>query len=474
MRLAPHVLAVCLLAAPLGAEPDARLHEAITAELAAKADTGRLAALAGELAGGLPSVAPPDPPALAEVAPDVREGEVQVALTQLSILSGGNGHLALQLAQDGRTDVIYLMSGTARLADLEAASGLVGREGKVWHLRRPLVVWPGAALVLAEGEELEMDTAGGAFLLSFGAVRIDGASLRGDGGENPVVKAFRPFLLVTGRGSLHARGASFADLGFQGPTAFRGVAVLTTGLLQSPSSPMVTGSGFERVVSLGFQGADGLVLAGNRLGGAGAVVVRDGRNLVIAGNRIGAGGKGAGLRLSGALDGVKVAANTIQGAGGNGIQVEGNVRNLDLRGNVVLANAGAGISIGHADCVTVRGNIVAANRTAGLRLSHTGAARVEDNVILSNGSAGVEVRDQSGKGPVLLADNLLARNREGLRAAGLGEVTLSGNDLSDQTPRQFAGDFAPWLGPWLSAGEALVIPAALGATPGAAVPCETE
>ena len=78
----------------------------------------------------------------------MREGEVQVALTQLSILSGGNGHLALQLAQDGRTDVIYLMSGTARLADLEAASGLVSREGKVWHLQRPLVVWPGAALKL--------------------------------------------------------------------------------------------------------------------------------------------------------------------------------------------------------------------------------------------------------------------------------------------------------------------------------------
>ena len=61
-----------------------------------------------------------------------------------------------------------------------------------------------------------------------------------------------------------------------------------------------------------------------------------------------------------------------------------------------------------------------------------------------------------------------------LRAAGLGEVTLSGNDLSGQMPRQFAGDFAPWLGPWLGAGQALVIPAAMGTTPEAAIPCETE
>lgn len=474
MRLAPPLLAACLLAAPLGAEPDARLRDAIAAELAGQADSGRLAVLASELAGGLPSVTPPEPPVLAEVAPDVREGEVQVALTQLSILSGSNGHLALQLAQNGRTDVIYLMSGTARLADLAQASDLIRREGEVWHLQRPLVVWPEAALVLSAGEELEMDTAGGAFLLSFGTVRLDGASLRGDGGENPVVKTYRPFLLVTGRGNLRAEGAGFADLGFNGPTAFRGVAVLTTGLLQSSSAPVVTDSRFERVLSLAFEGADGLVLARNRLSGAGAVVIRDGRNLVLAENRISVTGAGAGLRLSGELDGVTLVANTIHGAGGNGIQVTGRAARLDLVGNVVTGNAGAGIAIGQADCVTVRGNIIADNRTSGLRMADSGRARVEDNAILSNGSAGIEVQDQSGLGPVLLSDNLLARNREGLRAAGLGEVTLSGNDLSDQMPRQFAGDFAPWLGPWLSAGQALVIPAALGTTPEAAVPCETE
>jgi hypothetical protein len=72
---------------------------------------------------------------------------------------------------------------------------------------------------------------------------------------------------------------------------------------------------------------------------------------------------------------------------------------------------------------------------------------------------------------VLLSDNLLAQNREGLRAAGLGEVRLTGNDLADQTPRQFAGDFGPWLGAYLTAGSDLVIPAA---ATGAAVPCAME
>jgi hypothetical protein len=50
-------------------------------------------------------------------------------------------------------------------------------------------------------------------------------------------------------------------------------------------------------------------------------------------------------------------------------------------------------------------------------------------------------------------------------------VRLTGNDLADQTPRQFAGDFGPWLGAYLTAGSDLVIPAV---ATGAAVPCAME
>ena len=142
--------------------------------------------------------------------------------------------------------------------------------------------------------------------------------------------------------------------------------------------------------------------------------------------------------------------------------------------NVVTGNDGAGIVLGPSACVTIHGNIVSDNRTSGLRLAGASHARVTDNAIHRNGSAGIELRDRSGRAPVVLADNVLAGNREGLRAAGLGEIHLTGNDLSDQIPRQFAGDFTPWLGPYLTAGEALVIPAALGTPPGTDVPCKTE
>ena len=45
---------------------------------------------------------------------------------------------------------------------------------------------------------------------------------------------------------------------------------------------------------------------------------------------------------------------------------------------------------------------------------------------------------------------------------------------TSQTPRQFAGDFTPWLGPYLSAGDGLVIPAAITAAPVSPDPCQPE
>lgn len=475
MRLLPPLLAILALAGPLWAEPDAVLHGAIARVLAAGGDGEVLAVLADRLAGG---VTPPELGPDGEVAAGpmkVLEGDVQAALTQLSILAGGNGHLPLQLAQASTKDVIYLLSGRATLSGLEAA-GYLQRRANGWRLSRPLVLWPGAALVLSPGELLELDTAAGAFVLSFGDVRVTRATLRGDGGENPRVPQFRPFLLVTGQGSFRAERSTFADLGFDGPVAFRGVSVLTGGLMKPALSPVVERNRFQNVFSLSFEGGDGLVLSRNRIAGAGAaaVSVKDGRGMVLAGNRIGHTDSGAGIRLSGTLQDVVIAGNVISGGARNGLQIDGKAQRLGLRGNVIVDNDGSGVSLGPATCVAVQGNIIAGNGTAGLRLTRSGSARIADNAVLDNGSAGIEVEAQSGLGPVLLSDNVLRGNREGLRAAGLGEVRLSGNDLANQTPRQFAGDFSPWLGPYLSAGDGLVIPAAITADPVSPDPCQPE
>jgi poly(beta-D-mannuronate) C5 epimerase len=470
------LFAVLYSTAPSWAGPDVGLQDEVRAALE-KPDGEAVLALADRLAGGI--AVPPVPAAPANRdggAVEVRAGQIQAALTQLSILAGGNGHLALQLAQASRTDVIDVISGTATLADISAIQGLAPGPAEVWRLTRPLVVWPGATLVLSPGEVLELDTSAGAFILSFGEIRLTGATLRGDVGKNDRFPSFRPFLLVTGQGAFRAERSNFADLGFRGPVAFRGVSILTGGLLRPAIPTVVIASRFDRVFSLSFEGADRMVLTENRISeaGAAAISVKGGAEMVIAGNRIIGTTDGAGMRLSGALRKVAILGNLIRDGGRNGLQVDGSARGMVLRGNVVAGNAEAGISIRNASCVALQGNVMTGNGTSGLRLLRSGQVRIAGNVVLSNGAAGVEIQAQRGLGQVLLSDNLVARNREGLRAAELGEVRLTGNDLADQIPRQFAGDFGPWLGAYLSAGTDLVIPAAASDADVAAAPCGLE
>ncbi|RYH93934.1 MAG: hypothetical protein EON48_19500, partial [Acetobacteraceae bacterium] len=156
MRLLPVLLLYILASVPARAEPDPAMRAAMSAEQGQEADGEALLALAGRLSGlELPEVPDATLPVAGPV--EVRAGKIQAALTQLAILAGGNGHLSLQLAQASRTDVIDVVSGTATLADLGAVEGLVKHRDKAWRLSRPLVIWPGAALVLSPGEVLELD-----------------------------------------------------------------------------------------------------------------------------------------------------------------------------------------------------------------------------------------------------------------------------------------------------------------------------
>jgi hypothetical protein len=473
MRIAAALLVLCLPALPLPAKADMTLHPEVRAAVA-RADNERLLELAAELGGPRePSPVMPAEAAKATAPVDARPGEIQAALMQLSILSGGNGHLALQLAQASRTDVIDLISGTAGLADLEGIDGVREVRPGAWRLSRPLVIWPGAALVLSRGDVLELDTQGGAFVLSFGTVSLTEATLRGDAGVNARVPTFRPFLLITGQGSLRAERSTFANLGFRGPAAFRGVSVLTSSLMRPLASSAVIDSRLVQVFSLSAEGADGMVISGTRLeaAGAAAIAVKSGVGVVLSGNRIGGTKDGAGIRLSGVLKKVALLGNLVASGGRNGVQIDGTTQGLVLRGNVLTDNAETGLAIRNASCVAVQGNIIAGNGASGVTLSRSGQVRIAGNAILANGSAGLDVEAQAG--PMLLSDNLVADNREGLRGAGLGETHLAGNDLADQLPRQFAGDFAPFLAAYLGAEAKLVIPA-VRPTEVSSASCPTE
>ncbi|GHC56662.1 NosD domain-containing protein [Neogemmobacter tilapiae] len=401
-------------------------------------------------------------PARAEFA------DLQAALTQVAILSGANDQLALIKAQQG--PALYLRGGQttlpelARMLKLQGDDALTFRDG-AYHLSRPLIVWSDAALSILPGEELVMDRAAGAFLISFGDLRLQGGHLSGAGAAPTASPDFAPFVLVAGQGTLWAEGAEFSALGLTGTRLFGGVTVMTQGLT-APKAPVhLLGNQFHAVGKLALIGTDKARVQGNAL--SGPLLLDGGQGALLLDNDI-RPDFGTGLRITGGATASRVQGNLVQGAA-TGILVDRGAVGLIITGNMVLGNTGDGIRLSRGTCAQVAGNLVQGNAAVGLRLNDQIAASVTGNAFLDNGTAAIDLSGQSIEGGTTrLEANLIAGNREGLRGAGIGSVLMLANRTQDQLPRLFGGEFAAHLPAYLTEtqkgeGQSFLITAAGGA-----------
>ncbi|MES2969320.1 MAG: right-handed parallel beta-helix repeat-containing protein [Pseudomonadota bacterium] len=412
---------------------------------------------------GLPHVDTSFPPPTVPPFPDgpaaeIADGKLQLGLSQLAIHAGTNGHIAVVQAQKGNDDALFLKSGFTSLTALAQAAqdqGLTGiaLDGQTVRLTRPLIVWMGAGLRLAPGDVLEMDSESGAFVLGFGQVAAEGATIAAVN----TAGTFRPFLLVAGQGTLVLQDSRIDGLGLNRSDNFGGVSVLTRGLFRPEHPPVVTGNVFTDTGVVFLAGSENAIVADNafdasRSGGltlsatTGAQVYRN----TVTGS-LGA----AGLRLrDGAFD-TAVVGNTVSGGRTNGIQIEGNSRNVRLAGNTVAGNGAVGIVLRRTACAELTANIVAGNDAVGVKLQQSGLVEIDGNAFLQNGGAGASIEGQPDAQPVALSGNLFSGNREGLAGSDAGQVTLSGDNFGGQLPRLFGGEFAQHLPGYLTARDQL-------------------
>ena len=429
---------------------------------AVNVDKSSTQAAVGQLAGIL-HLAPPLkaptialPPGFADGSPaKLISADLQLALTQLSIHIGSNNQIRVVRAQGDRRDVLIVQSGFTTLRDLAKTAEDQGIDGLrmvdgVARLTRPLVVWLGAGLKLEPGDDLQMDAASGAFLLGFGQIEMLGAAVHArHAGSTP--EAYRPFVLVTGQGTIYAERTTFTGLGMVGADPFSGVVVSKRGLFTPEFPPALTQNTFEDLGVVGLIGVTDGVIAGNlvksgRGGGISLVAVQGAQ--VIENVVIGTKG-GAGVKVANGTD-VQLASNLISGGARNGISVGGNSKGVRISGNAVLTNAETGIATQRATCVLVSGNSIARNGASGLRLNESGVSLVQGNALVLNTNSGLHVGAQRKGGRIEITDNLLAGNRVGLTGVAIGEVVLDQNNLSAQMPRLFDGEFSQYLAAYLT------------------------
>jgi poly(beta-D-mannuronate) C5 epimerase len=379
----------------------------------------------------------------------VASGDLQIALTQLSIAEGTNDLMRVRLAQGDQRDAILLVSGRLSLRDLARQAMDTGIDGitlqdGVVHLSRPLVIWQGAELALEAGDDLLISADSGAFLLSFGALTIQDATLRGNLAAGADEAAFRPFVLVSGAGTLRAEGSRFTGLGMAGLGPFSGVVVSSRGLFQSDQPVLLARNRFDDIGSLALIGLKDAVLVDNVLQDARgtALILSRTEGGLVSGNVVDGTLGSAGVKVTEAASSLQITGNLVTGGAANGVQIDGISRAITLTGNAIFDNAGSGVAVKAADCLTLTGNLILRNGASGLRLTDTGATRITGNALVANGSSALAVSSQRHATGLALDSNLVALNRVGLTGLVLSSVSMRGNDLTGQLPRLFDGAFA--------------------------------
>ena len=390
----------------------------------------------------------------------VAQGDTQIALTQLSISEGTNNQLRVQQAQHSNKAAIFVSAGAISLQDLATAAQAQGLAGiavvdGVVTLSRPLVIWQGATLLIQPGDVLQMQAAGGAFLLNFGKLDLRGATLRSNVAADMPETQYRPFVLTSGAGQIYAEATRFQALGMAELGPFAGVVVSTQGLFASSTPPVLRDNRFEDIGSVALIGTKGAQVTQNAFlaSRGGALILAQVANGAALGNTIYQTKAGSGLRVTARSKDMLIAGNLVLAGQGNGVQVDGGSFGITLRGNAMLHNAQTGLAAKTASCLSVQDNAIVANGASGLRLVKTGYVQIADNAVVGNQGSAIAVGAQLAKARLDLIGNLLAQNQIGLSGEALQLVTLRDNDLSAQLPRMFDGEFAQHQAAFLTSGR---------------------
>lgn len=228
-------------------------------------------------------------------------------------------------------------------------------------------------------------------------------------------------------------------MGFGKTQRFGGVAVMNAGLPAPTATAEVRDSRFTNVLALALINTLGAQVRGNRVHDGAVLIVRS-RRAVVADNLF-TMNTGQALRVLSGSSQVTLRDNIVIG-GDIAISVEQAGQGTVITGNILARQNQSGIRLERTDCVAATANLLLFGKGDGIAVTNTGHIGIDGNVILGNAGAAIVLRAQAVSAHVRISGNLIADNREGLRGATAGRISLSGNDMDGQTPRLFGGDMA--------------------------------
>lgn len=342
--------------------------------------------------------------------PESRPGAVRLTAAETT---RGARHLFRRIAPppDWRGKAIVVDGGVYGLAEVAAAlpePGWLDCTGSACTLTAPLMVMPGATLVIAE-QDLMLSQDHGAMLLSWGELLISDSRLRAwnlaadaPAATDDAGAAFRPHVAAFAASYTLIRRSTLAHLGHQGSMSY-GLAFGTENRAvqptEFPSVDMIANQLSD--VYFGFYSfdADGVNLLDNHIAESHVYGIDphdDTRNMLIHGNTVYGTRRSHGIILSRRIHDTVVSHNISAGNAKAGFFVDKASHDVLVIGNDAYLNGAEGLVLHEVTRVAVVDNSFHRNGGDGIRLRASSAILLERNRVSANGRHGIRAYDWQG------------------------------------------------------------------------------
>ncbi len=379
---------------------------------------------------------------------------------------------------------IAIESGTVSLSDVvralpqEPGLEFLEVEGDTITIRAPLIVLPGATLLLSGAEygTYRISATTGAFVTVAGRLIIQDADLVGwdEALDQPAAATdedraeFRPFITAWSGSRLDIAGSRLAMLGYDygkayGLTQSSGASVQTFyGGGTTPPTGAIVDNSFENL-RYGYYSyeAEHVTLIGNEYRDSivyGIDPHDRSRHLVIALNTSYGAAKKHGIIVSREVDDSFILGNLSVRNNGSGFMLDRtSVRNV-IYANTAWGNGGDGLTFYESGCNVAASNSLRGNARAGVKVRNSTDVLLIDNDISKNGGPGADVyiadlrTSPEGQArnfvmdpytqdtSVALGGNSLDANPLGINVDGASRVILDRNRFANHGARLFGGD----------------------------------
>lgn len=413
-----------------------------------------------------------------------------INLYNMKIVSANGRADFMERQKTATPEIIFIESGVTTMPLLHATLRQQGvqdalvREGDTYLLKKPLVIGPGAALLIhgKEVADLRLSQEAGSYIVNAGGLfavdtRITGWNERSGAPAWATAKdslTFRPFILSWSRSKTYMTGSVVSALGYEnsksyglsissGPESVMRFGGKSVG---RPQAVLVENS--FRNLYFGFYcyEADDAIVIGNEY--ADNIVYgidpHDYSNrLLFAYNTVYGSKKKHGIIISREVNDSAIIGNLAFENAGSGIMVERNSIGALVYANTSLDNVQDGLSIYESSCGMYASNTVAGNARMGINVRNSFDVGLFGNRIMENRKAGLhgysldlytaagqeernfDTDPYSDVTAFSAVGNVIQANGHGLQTHQMAAFYMRGNRFIDQSPKIAKGEWAAQL-----------------------------